>query len=86
MNKKAAAALEKGLQEKTLACADISFWEITMLMRARRLRNNIPAAQYMNDTVFFSTLFHFLSLFVRGIRSAIDEVQAEKNQCPAGQK
>lgn len=49
LSKQAAAALEKGLQQKILACADISFWEIAMLMRAGRLRNNIPAAQYMND-------------------------------------
>ena len=56
LSKQAAAALEKGLQEKTLACADISFWEIAMLMRAGRLRNNIPATQYMNDLVLVLAL------------------------------
>ncbi len=46
---KAKTALEKGLQEKSLACSDISFWEIAMLMHAGRLRDDISSTQYMND-------------------------------------
>ncbi len=46
---KAKTALEKGLQEKSLACSDISFWEIAMLMDAGRLRDDISSTQYMND-------------------------------------
>lgn len=59
LSSRAAAALEKSLQEKTLACADISFWEIAMLMRAGRLRNDIPADQYMNDLVLVLSLTIF---------------------------
>ena len=46
---KAKTALEKGLQEKSLACSDISFWEIAMLMHTGRLRDDISSTQYMND-------------------------------------
>ena len=56
LSKRASAALEKGLQEKTLACADITFWEIAMLMRAGRLRNDIPADRYMNDLALILSL------------------------------
>jgi PIN domain nuclease of toxin-antitoxin system len=41
--------IEKGMQDKTLACADISFWEIAMLIRSGRLRGDIPPVQYMSD-------------------------------------
>ena len=46
---KAGAALENGIKEKTLACSDISFWEIAMLMSSGRLRGDISSSQYMND-------------------------------------
>ncbi|MCD6535189.1 MAG: type II toxin-antitoxin system VapC family toxin [Deltaproteobacteria bacterium] len=46
---KAKTALEKGLQAKSLACLDISFWEIAMLMHSGRLRDDISSTQYMND-------------------------------------
>ncbi len=49
LSSKAGNAIEKGLQEKTLACSDISFWEIAMLMHSGRLRNDISPTQYMND-------------------------------------
>ena len=42
-------AIETGLREKTLACSDISFWEIAMLIHAGRLRGDISPAQYMSD-------------------------------------
>jgi PIN domain nuclease of toxin-antitoxin system len=42
-------AIEKGLRDKSLACSDISFWEIAMLMHSGRLRNDISSTQYMND-------------------------------------
>ena len=45
----AQSAIETGLNDKTLACADISFWEIAMLMHSGRLRNDISPVQYMSD-------------------------------------
>ncbi|MCK5679334.1 type II toxin-antitoxin system VapC family toxin [bacterium] len=45
----AKTALEEGLREKSLACSDISFWEIAMLMQSGRLRDDISSTQYMND-------------------------------------
>lgn len=56
LSKKATAALEKALLSKELACLDISFWEIAMLCKARRLRNDISATQYMNDIVLTMSL------------------------------
>lgn len=49
LSNKAKKALNKGLQEKNLACSDISFWEIAMLISSGRLRNDISSSQYMND-------------------------------------
>ena len=49
LGKKAKAALDAALAEKQLACCDISFWEIAMLVRAGRLRNDIDTARYIND-------------------------------------
>ena len=45
----AQAAIETALSDKTLACSDISFWEIAMLMHSGRLRNDISPVQYMTD-------------------------------------
>ncbi len=49
LSSKARNALEKGLQDNTLACSDISFWEIAMLIHSGRLRNDISPVQYMAD-------------------------------------
>ena len=45
----AQAAMETGLQDKVLACSDISFWEIAMLIHSGRLRRDISPVQYMAD-------------------------------------
>jgi PIN domain nuclease of toxin-antitoxin system len=45
----AQTAIETGLNDKTLACSDISFWEIAMLIHSGRLRNDISPVQYMAD-------------------------------------
>ena len=45
----AQAAIETALSDKTLACSDISFWEIAMLMHSGRLRDDISPVQYMTD-------------------------------------
>lgn len=42
-------AIETGLKDKTLACSDISFWEISMLIHSGRLRDDISPVQYMSD-------------------------------------
>lgn len=46
-------ALDQGQQEETLACVDISFWEIAMLFRKGRLRlpPHHTAEAYMQDIV-----------------------------------
>jgi len=47
----ARAALEEGLAHKKLACADISLWEIAMLSRSGRIRDDISISQYLNDLI-----------------------------------
>ncbi len=42
-------AIKTGLQDKTLACSDISLWEIAMLIHSGRLRDDISPVQYMSD-------------------------------------
>jgi len=51
LTKKAKELLIIGLEEKTLACSDISFWEIAMLFNAGRLRGDVSAKQFMKDIV-----------------------------------
>ncbi|GAW87165.1 conserved hypothetical protein [Bathymodiolus platifrons methanotrophic gill symbiont] len=56
LSTKASLILEKALATKSLACSDISFWEIAMLFKSGRLRNDIPAEQYMNDIILTMSL------------------------------
>lgn len=56
LSKKAKEALENALANQALACSDISFWEIAMLFKAGRLRNDIDAEQYMNDIILTLSL------------------------------
>ena len=48
-SQRAKQAMDVALESKSLACADIFFWEIAMLMGSGRLRNDIDAGQYIND-------------------------------------
>jgi len=43
LSENAKEALSLGLDKNSLACSDISFWEIAMLFKAGRLRNDISA-------------------------------------------
>ena len=48
-SEKAKKAFDSGLEKRNLACSDISFWEIAMLIRTGRLRSDISSSQYIND-------------------------------------
>jgi PIN domain nuclease of toxin-antitoxin system len=48
---RAKEVIEQALEQKELACSDISFWEIAMLFRFGRLRNDVSAEQYMDDII-----------------------------------
>lgn len=41
--------LETAMQDRTLACSDISLWEIAMLCARGRLQPKAPPARYMHD-------------------------------------
>jgi PIN domain nuclease of toxin-antitoxin system len=56
LSKKAKEAIEIALERKQLACSDISFWEIAMLFKTGRLRNDISGTQYMNDILLTMSL------------------------------
>lgn len=56
LSSQASQAIENSLATKSLACSDISFWEIAMLFKAGRLRDNVPAEQYMNDIILAMSL------------------------------
>ncbi len=47
----AAAALERGVGSETLACSDISLWEIAMLYQRGRINNHagVGSSAYMQD-------------------------------------
>ena len=51
ISQKALQAINKALETKSLACSDISLWEIAMLFKSNRLRNDIDAKQYMDDII-----------------------------------
>jgi PIN domain nuclease of toxin-antitoxin system len=48
---KAREALDAGLQMKSLACSDVSFWEIAMLFSSKRLVMPVAPEAYMRDLV-----------------------------------
>ncbi len=56
LSNKAKYALEESLESQSLACSDISFWEIAMLFKTCRLRNDVPSIQYMNDIILTMSL------------------------------
>ena len=41
--------LEQGIKSRSLACADISLWEIAMLCRQGRVNPQEPVEQYIDD-------------------------------------
>jgi PIN domain nuclease of toxin-antitoxin system len=49
LTRKAADALERGRREGTLACSDIVFWEIAMLVAKGRLQLPQPVEAFMDD-------------------------------------
>lgn len=56
LSKPAKKALAKALASKTLACCDISLWEIAMLVKSNKLRSDINAKQYMQDIILTMSL------------------------------
>ncbi|MEN8166689.1 MAG: type II toxin-antitoxin system VapC family toxin [Pseudomonadota bacterium] len=48
---KATAALDEGLERKSLACSDVSFWEIAMLFSRKRLVKPVAPEMFMRDLV-----------------------------------
>jgi len=56
LSTKAKQVIEESLGNNSLACSDISLWEIAMLMKSGRLRNDISAEQYMNDIILTMSL------------------------------
>jgi PIN domain nuclease of toxin-antitoxin system len=51
LSKKAAMELEKGRQSNSLACSDISLWEIAMLISKERLKPAMPPQQFLADVI-----------------------------------
>ena len=48
---KAAAALDEGLESQSLACSDVSFWEIAMLFARKRMVKPVAPEGFMRDLV-----------------------------------
>ncbi|MBF0627671.1 MAG: type II toxin-antitoxin system VapC family toxin [Magnetococcales bacterium] len=51
LGKSALLTMEHALTTKTLACSDVSLWEIAMLFAKGRLRQDVNAVHYMNDII-----------------------------------
>jgi PIN domain nuclease of toxin-antitoxin system len=45
------SCIESALEKRSLACSDVSFWEIAMLFAGRRLVKPVAPAQFMHDIV-----------------------------------
>ena len=51
LSKKALAELERGRKSGSLACSDISLWEIAMLMSKGRVKAAMPPKDFLADVV-----------------------------------
>jgi PIN domain nuclease of toxin-antitoxin system len=51
LSKKAARELEQGRNQGSLACSDISLWEIAMLLRKGRVKTPMPPQDFIKDVV-----------------------------------
>ncbi len=60
LSRKAQNELEKGRQSGSLACSDISLWEIAMLMSKGRLKVGMPPREFLNDIVTANRLLVLL--------------------------
>jgi PIN domain nuclease of toxin-antitoxin system len=76
----AAAAIEKGLKQKNLACSDISLWEIAMLSASGRIRNDIPIDGYLNDLI---TVLYLKVLPINPEIAAISQSELFPHKDPA---
>ena len=56
LSKKALTELEKGRQTNSLACSDISLWEIAMLMSKGRIKTAMPPRDFLADVVVANRL------------------------------
>jgi PIN domain nuclease of toxin-antitoxin system len=51
LSKRASAELDKGRESGTLACSDISLWEIAMLMKKERIKPAMPPRNFLMDVI-----------------------------------
>ena len=51
LSRPARLALERGVESGTLACSDISLWEIALLIARERIHPETDAAQFIEDIV-----------------------------------
>lgn len=51
LSRAARAALEEGADASSLACSDISLWEIALLIARQRIKPETDAAQFLNDVI-----------------------------------
>ena len=51
LSPKAVVAIEQGRKNGTLACADISLWEIAMLAARGRIKISVAPAQFIQDVL-----------------------------------
>jgi PIN domain nuclease of toxin-antitoxin system len=70
LSKTAASYFEQGLENKTLACADISLWEIGMIFSKKRL--TLPEG--VNIKQYIDTMIKALKLTVLPITPTIAEL------------
>lgn len=56
LSKRARAELEDGRLAKSLACSDISLWEIAMLLCKERIRTKVLPRDFLHDVVMANRL------------------------------
>lgn len=51
LSRRARSLIEEGAESGTLACSDISLWEIAMLIARGRVKVEVDAVQFLDDAV-----------------------------------
>jgi len=51
LSHRARAAIDEGVEARSLACSDISLWEIAMLVARGRIEPGTDAVQFIDDVV-----------------------------------
>jgi len=81
LGKQAADTIDYGLQNKSLACSDISLWEIAMLINRGRIKPDADSALFIQQVVLAYSITIFPITPLIAVLSADDTLFRHKDPC-----